>query len=141
MGKHILKADFEYDFDLIGISCHVRDYRLAWFLNQALGIGLEMNEEPIEIAQKSAKGHSTHNLFSFTDPDNDIIYHLLANNSAQGYVMQELSQFDFLFVLFENAVFEPDELVEKIREIPVVLLAYGIDPEDLRHKQNLLILQ
>ena len=29
-----LSFEYDYDFQLIGLYCHVKDYRLAWALNK-----------------------------------------------------------------------------------------------------------
>ena len=34
--KYYLDDTYEYDFLLLGISCHERDYRVSWALNQKL---------------------------------------------------------------------------------------------------------
>lgn len=41
MSKFQLQIDYDFDFRLIGISCHARDYRLCWALNNHLEIQLE----------------------------------------------------------------------------------------------------
>ena len=42
--KHFLENDFEYTFQLIGISCHEKDYRLCWAINQKLALNLKKTE-------------------------------------------------------------------------------------------------
>jgi len=36
MSKHRLQLDDEYEFLAFGLSCHLKDYRVAWLLSRAL---------------------------------------------------------------------------------------------------------
>lgn len=53
--KHFLENDFEFEFQLIGISCHEKDYRICWALNQALGVELTKTETDLELVLKKRK--------------------------------------------------------------------------------------
>ena len=35
--KYTLLEEYDYDFTLIGISCHAKDYRICWSINQRFG--------------------------------------------------------------------------------------------------------
>ena len=39
--KKVLNVDEDYDFSVLGLSCHAKDYRLCWEINKALGTDLE----------------------------------------------------------------------------------------------------
>ena len=47
--KYYLEDAYEYDFLLIGISCHEKDYRISWALNQNLSLQLVKDKEDIEV--------------------------------------------------------------------------------------------
>ena len=51
MKKHLLEIEYDYDFVLIGISSHEKDYRVCWALNNKLGLEL-VKTEPFEIKDK-----------------------------------------------------------------------------------------
>jgi hypothetical protein len=38
--KHLLVEEYEYDFSLLGICCHEKDYRLCWAVNSTLDLNL-----------------------------------------------------------------------------------------------------
>jgi hypothetical protein len=40
MKKSKLLIDYEFDFELLGLSASAKGYKLAWELNQVLGIQL-----------------------------------------------------------------------------------------------------
>ena len=40
----MLDVEFEYDFQLIGICCPAKDYKMAWELNRSLSIALKRDQ-------------------------------------------------------------------------------------------------
>lgn len=133
MAKHTLEVDYDYDFDLIGISCHLKDYRFCWILNRLLNQNLERQTEGIST------GISTHTLYHALCPETRTKLSLIVNRSKEGLFVPEQKQLDFLLVLRENALIEPDELVEVINSDPNVLMSYKIDPERIKSKELLLM--
>ena len=51
MKRTKLVIDYEYDFNLIGIISTAKGYKLAWELNQALGIHLVKQSEKEQATQ------------------------------------------------------------------------------------------
>ena len=47
--KYHLEEEYEYDFELFGISTHEKDYRLCWAINNSLNISLERSSEDVEL--------------------------------------------------------------------------------------------
>jgi hypothetical protein len=35
--KHTLSFELEFDFEVIGISCHQKDFKLCWSINETTG--------------------------------------------------------------------------------------------------------
>ena len=56
MAKTKLTLDIEYDYEfiLIGISCHSRDYKLCWAINKQQGFNF-IKEAEIELTTKKTK--------------------------------------------------------------------------------------
>jgi len=52
LGKHTLKIEYDFDFVLIGISSHEKDYRICWALNNVLGLDLT-KKNSLEIKSKN----------------------------------------------------------------------------------------
>ncbi len=50
--KYTLELEPELDFNMIGICSHHSDYRLAWGINQHLGLHLIKCEENFELMNK-----------------------------------------------------------------------------------------
>jgi hypothetical protein len=137
MTKFQLQVEYDYDFDLVGISCHMKDYRLCWALNQKLGIGLTKQAEDLDIKSKK-QGAGNHSLYSYFDEMDHIEYQLLMNRNGASLVLPEQKNADFLLLLRNNYVIDLSELIEKIKEIEMVQTAFKIEAGALKSKENLI---
>lgn len=162
MGKHTLEIEYDYDFVLIGISSHEKDYRFCWALNNKLKLELS-KKESLEIKGKKQTTPSYFSFFTFDDQDQYTEYSVLANfseskslavtentlfgpagkskeeQSENEFLIPEHKQMNYFFVIrgeLDND--EVEELIQQIRGIDIVLTAIRIDPKNLRSKQNLI---
>lgn len=138
MSKYSLEDDYDYDFNLLGISCHEKDYRICWAINQILGISLQKEEKDIEVIIKKSNRYSLHTMFTFIDEENEIEYRLISNRSTMGYLISEKPQADYLFLVTENFQMEFAKILSTIKLIPFVLTAFEINVNDLKSKENLI---
>lgn len=136
MAKLTLEIQQDYDFELIGICSHIKDYRLVWELNKALEFDLA-KEKDFEL---SIKGElQAHSFFSYFDDDNLQEYYLLNNRSEKGLLIPEENKCDYFLLLKGNAIEQKQkELIQEISAIKHVLTTYAIDVEGLKSKDNLL---
>lgn len=137
MTKYQLEVEYDYDFILIGISCHAKDYRICWALNSNLGFALEKEDEDVEILQQK-KEHSKHSVYSFFHEENHTEYTLVLNRGTFGYMIPEQKQADYLLLIRDNFEDNINELLSKIKDIDFVLHAFEIEVDLLKSKQNLL---
>jgi len=133
MAKHTLLVEYDYDFDVIGISCHLKDYRFCWVMNQLLKQNLEREEKSMDTDQGSFAVYTT------ICPDTKTRLSLIANRSTQGLFIPEHRQVDYVLVVRDNALMEAEELVEVLNSDSNVLMAYTIDPERIKSKDYLLM--
>jgi hypothetical protein len=131
--KHTLDIEYDFDFDVIAISCHLRDYRLCWELNQKLDIQLERAEAEQQL------GDQFFSLFKTYCDETRTTIQLISNYSESGRLIPELKQADYLLILHDNARWEIEELIDHIKAVPAVLTAFSVDPEGLKSKENLLL--
>ena len=139
MGKHTLEIEYDYDFVLIGISSHEKDYRICWALNNQLGLNL-VKTEALEIKDKKQDDPSFFSLFSFELPDEFMEYFIIANRSEKGLLIPEQKQVDYFFII--RGEIENDKVMEMIRlikESSLVQTAFRIDVNALKSKQNLIL--
>lgn len=139
MGKHTLEIEYDYDFVLIGISSHEKDYRICWALNNQLGLNL-IKTDALEIKDKKQDEPSFFSLFSFELPDEFMEYFIIANRSEKGLLIPEQKQVDYFFII--RGEIENDKVMEVIRlikESSLVQTAFRVDVNALKSKQNLIL--
>lgn len=136
--KFILEVEYDYDFSLIGICSHEKDYRICWALNSQLGIELSKTKD-LELTEKKAFAPAKFSMFIFNDEEKYREYSILGNKSTNKLLLPEHKQVDYLLIIKSGLdEKEEEELVKKIKELSIVLTAYSIEPENLKSKQNLL---
>jgi hypothetical protein len=132
---HRLEIEYDYDFLLLGISCHEKEYRLCWFLNRALDLQMSL-QQPIEMTAK--KSTSQHTLYSHQE-EQDVRYDLIVNRAEGGYMCPEYKQVDYLLRLNSDMPVDTTELLKTVRKIPIVITAFEIAVENLKSKGNLVL--
>ncbi len=125
-------------FTLIGISCHIKDYRLSYLLNRHLELDFRKMEDLVSpgIPQREP------DMFSFYycyDENSFNSYYLLSNLGQESILINELKQTDFL-LLIEGPLKKDqlDELLRTIRSIPQVLTCFEIRFSTVKNFENLL---
>lgn len=160
MGKYTLKIEYDYDFVLIGISSHEKDYRLCWALNKVLEIELTRTDS-LEIKSKKQDTPSFFSLFKYENNDEFKEYFVLANlsedrqfaskehtlfnkgkepsSTESGILIPEHRQMDYFFIIrgeMDDTTIE--NLLRKLKGIEFILTAVRIDVEELKSKTNLV---
>lgn len=153
MSKNILKVEYNYDFELIGIADNVPDYKLCWILNSALGWRLEKKED-IKVPQTKSKykitdtpqlfeneevNESSHPLYVFEDEPNDVNYIVIGNKSNGLLFLPETPRINHFLMI--KGWLEDDKLtqiVEKINQIPFISTAFKLNFREFANKQNLI---
>lgn len=138
MAKLILDINYDYDFALIGISCHEKEYRICWALNNSLNIDLAKTSD-LKIDTKKFNEPLTHAMFEFDSIEQNRQYYLIANRGEKGLLVAEQKQADF-FLIIKGVLPNNDklEIIKHIREMAFVLTAFEINPNQLKSKENLL---
>lgn len=138
MTKFQLDVDYDYDFRLVGISCHAKDYRLCWSLNNHLGLQLEKIHRENAGEGLKKNGIAIESLYNFYDEENHITYQFLHNKHNNNLLLPEQKVADFLLIIdgMNDASF--DELIKKIKQTDLVIAAFVIDVHSLKSKENLI---
>jgi len=141
MKKNKLSNSFEIDFDLFGLVSNIKEYKLAWLINEALELELSKQEDiKIEFANNTAI------LISYFLHENEHIkVELLQNklisssSSRDKYLLPELSRFDYLLKVRDHTG-ETDlvNVLERIRNLSLVEYVVSLNFDDLKSKENLL---
>jgi hypothetical protein len=115
-------------FTLFGVSCHLKDYRLSFNLNQQLDLDL--------VKMDDFMGYS---FYYCRDEDCFNAYYLLGNRGPETILLPDLKQTDFL--LFVEGPFkkvQKERLLEKIKGIQNVLTAFEVRFETIRNYNVIL---
>ena len=136
MAKLTLEVEEDYDFELVGICSHVKDYRLSWEINKALEYDLEKDDN-YEINVKGDR--QSYSFFSFIDDENLVEFYLINNRRSNGILIPEEKKSDY-FLMIRGVLRggHKEELIEKISNIKNVLTTYEIEVDQLKSKSNLL---
>lgn len=141
MKKSKLASEYAIDFELIGVVSPLKEYKLAWHLNQ-LGVFHLVKGEDIKIEFSGNRQVRISNLVEETEYTS---VHLLRNKLLSSgthpnqYLINELQQFDFL-IKIKNQMIEgwADDIVSKIKESNQVDYVMKIEVESLKNFENLL---
>ncbi len=130
-----ISFDSFFDFQLIGISCPEKDYRLCWAINQALNIDMvRLSNEGVPYREHVIDFP----FFEYNDEENGRIYRLLSNRFETKVLMKELKNIDYLFLL-QGEDINLQDITDRIGGIEFVFLASEIEIDKLKEKDLLFL--
>ncbi len=135
MPKFTLEIEEDFDFCLLSIFSHVKDYRLCWEINQTLGYDLQKDPNLSLIFKGNEQEHS---LFSYSDEENQIDFYLIGNRSDSGWLIPE-EKCDY-FLLIKGHIKEEQfsALSKELNQLKHVLASAELNVESLKSKENLI---
>ncbi|QYS88176.1 IPExxxVDY family protein [Flavobacterium davisii] len=156
--KHqIHLGDFDQvDYDLLAIHTSLEDYRLAYKINQNLGILLSKNENeiPVEINKQLA----TFSRFTYEDDEAMMIWDLIQNKQeielpssvignslfqensiiTRVNLVTDLKKVDFVLKIEHDEQIEIKEIIYKLNKIDLISAVYEVNPNEIKSKNNLI---
>jgi hypothetical protein len=115
-------------FTLFGISCHLKDYRLSYHLNQRLELSL--------VKMDDFQGFS---FYFCRDEDCYNSYYLLGNRGQESILLPDLKQTDFILLLEGPAKkTQKERLLNSIKGIQNVLTAFEVRFETIKNYNTML---
>jgi hypothetical protein len=138
MKKSKLVIDYEYNFELIGITTAAKGYKLAWDLNKRLGIGLVKQADLMVGFKKNEE--KPFSFYAYETPLNRL--KLFKNKPSEGeagkyYLIPEFPHFDFI-ILAAMEEHTHQQLIDLVKSIPTIQLATSISLEGLKSKSNFI---
>ena len=158
MAVHKLLVDDFYDdsFILIAIHCRLEDYRLAYLLNKHLNIRLVRLPQDLDYKYLDAN----YSIYEWNDEQHQTTWNLISNvckkeeaglqssgslfNSDQTvlktyHLLPEFKKVDFFIkITSDEESIDENELLKKLMDIPQLITSYGIDPDNIKSKDNLI---
>lgn len=138
MKKSKLVIDYEFDFGLWGVTSAVRGYKLAWEINQHLGVHLVKQPDLVVGFRNSVE--KSFSFYAYQTPLNRL--KLFKNrpvdqDSGKYFLIPEFPHYDFIIL----AAMEEDntkEFADQVRTIPAVELVASIPLDGLKSKSNFI---
>ncbi len=135
---HKLEEKEDYEFGLIGIASPENDYRISWILNTEFGLQLNRKDD-LELYHKKLEGSQAFHQFGYHDEETLRHYRLLSNKCENGYILEELSNIDYLIQISGDVQASyMDILVKKLNALPGITFAFRIEPGTLKSRKRLL---
>ncbi|PKP35628.1 MAG: hypothetical protein CVU00_01435 [Bacteroidetes bacterium HGW-Bacteroidetes-17] len=135
--KLTLKLDFSSEYTLIVISCHLKDYRLTFFLNNKLHLHLSRIDDFIQEGHD--KTDLNYSVYFYQCLETQSNFCLISNHHSDGKLIPTIGTIDY-FLLIENEIpnGRKKELIKEIKTIPNVLTAYELDLAKVKNIHHLL---
>lgn len=138
MKKSKLVIDYAYNFELIGIATAARGYKLAWDINQRLGISL-IKQPDLMVGFKNNE-EKPFSFYAYETPLNRLkLFKNKPSDAEAGkyYLIPEFPHFDFI-ILAAMEDHTHQQLIDLIKSIPAIQLATSIPLEGLKSKSNFI---
>jgi len=153
MKKQLLAVEYDFDFQLIGMCCVSKDYRICYEINTKLGLMLKKvndielgvsvkkkGKEPGLIPEEEDSYRARYSVYVHRHSQTGLIYNVVANRSGGNVLIPEKKECDyFLLITGEAHEKEKREALTKIKSIPMILTAFEIDPNKLKSKDHLIL--
>lgn len=156
--QKLILDDFldEHDYGLIGIHCSIEDYRLAFFLNKYLKINLSRKHKDLDF-----NNQVHYPMFEWYDERKLITWNLVSNSckvesqliessvslfsnpqttTKTHYLIPEYRKVNYFLKITEEDIRETKtkRTLNQILNIPQVVTAYNLNPDNLKSKNNLI---
>ena len=135
MKKNKLVVDFDYNFELWGLSTAIKGYRLAWELNKKLGIKL-IKQPDLLVGFKNEK-ECSFSYFSYSTPLNHIkLFKNRAEEEGKYFLVPEFPHGDYIAYLQIQESMLQEKFVDLVRGISSVSMVFSIPVDSLKSKSN-----
>ena len=139
MAKSVLKVQYEYPFEVIGIVSGVKDYRLCHCINTEMKMNFSRNDD-LNMVMNKQGDDAFFSYFADTSQETER-YLIIGNKGSNAWFFPEIKNVDYLFIAQDpGSWFDRDETLRKLRKLAVVSGAYPIAYDKLKSKENLLYL-
>jgi len=141
MKKRKLEAEFDYNFLLFGVISALKEYKLAWHLNNKFELQLNKAKD-IAIDFLKSQNLIISNYVYETEHSS---FRLLKNKSVDefednlAFLIPELKRFDYLILIqgFDDT-FNTGDIKKLLSSIPKVQYVQNFEIDDLKSRENLI---
>ena len=139
MKKTKLIIDYEYDFDLLGLTSVAKGYKLAWEINRLFHITL-VKQPDLVVGFKNGVERSF-SFYAFESSHNRLkLFKNKASENERGkyFLIPEFPHFDFIILAAMEEQYARQELISALKSISEVQLVASIPLEGLKSKSNFI---
>ena len=138
MKKKRLEIEYNYDFELLGITTSVRSYKLAWEVNRVLNVALRKHDD---LKVTTREGDFFFTYYSHQSTVNTV--NLFRNRSNESdskgiFLVPEHPHMDYILYARGNEEVSGSRLQELLREIPSIELVAFLPLAALKSKDNFI---
>lgn len=133
MTRHKLILEDQYQYECIGISCHLKDFRVAWKLNQRLNFKFIRTD--FHQSDRTGEDHA-YSVFKYRDEANRLNYFLVNNYSEDIPLVKAYRQFNLILVVEGYTdIFDTSSFVTRLMQEESFQLVTPLDPAPLSSLQ------
>ncbi len=133
-----IDIDFSQDNTLIGISCHKKDYWVAYKLNENLHLNLKRIDD-LPVYNSKLDLLISYPLFNYNNPDTHNCYYFFSNYNPEGKMFPSLKSIDY-FLLINGLINESEVsgMISSLKKIPNILTAFKHDLNKIKDSEGFL---
>lgn len=137
MSKDKLTYQFSFNYKIVAISTHLKDYRVSFYLNKLLDLKLKKIPNLV-VDNKAEESAQTFELQHYTIEEETTEYFLIHNKNMGLCFLPSLKHFDFLLLIkAENEINNQDQIIEKLKISTHFQVVYKV--ENLSKKENTIV--
>lgn len=141
MPRNKLIIDYAFDFSLYGLISSMKEYRLAWFLNQKLGIHLIKRKDIVQEYLNNERFLVSNFIFKTQNSEFRLLKNRSENKNSERlvYLLPELHKFDFFIMKFGVLDgIEDMDFLTRIKEIEGIQYVTSFDISKIKSRENLI---
>ena len=140
MAKKTFKPEIDYEADsiMIGISCHLKDYRLVHYLNKNFHLNL-IRFDDLEVLKEYDKVQEKYlpqkfPFYYYLCEEDYIAYNFIMNFSDDGRLLNEQKTLDYVLII-NGAIdnYDTKPIIVCLKQIPNVLTVVELKTESLKN--------
>jgi hypothetical protein len=122
--KMKLTSGSSYEYTTIGIACHMKDYRFAFFANEQLGFHFRRLDDLVSGEENETRNYS---FYIYSHPEERRNYCLVSNYHEEGRLIPSEKGADFFLIINDILTLNrKKDVISKILKVPQAIAAYEI---------------
>lgn len=137
MAKARITYQYNFNYKIVAISTHLKDYRVSFYLNELLNLKLKRVED-LSIDNKTTSTVQSFEHQHYACEETEINYHLIQNKINGVFLLPSLKKFDFLLILkTENEIINQEKIIDILKNSEHFQIVYKV--QELSKKENSIV--